>query len=128
MKVIFWALLIGSLIFLVHQKRDGLTFKLREMETIVRRRFGGRIDLNDSFADDIESGLHSQNFDIMSNNTNDQRSGLDEESKNAIRDIMNSENVSFDKARLIFTEQRFGENAIAPDGTPLDPKAVTFSS
>ena len=40
---------------------------------------------------------------------------------------MESENISFDKARLMFTERKFGQNLIAPDGTPMDPKAVTFS-
>lgn len=88
---------------------------------------GGQIALNDSFADDLESGLNSTNFDIISGNTEDTRAGLDDLSKQQIREIMETENISFDKARLMFTKRKFGQNLIAQDGTPMDPKAVTFS-
>lgn len=41
---------------------------------------------------------------------------------------METEHLTFDKARLLYTERKFGQNGIAPDGTPIDPKAVTFGS
>lgn len=94
----------------------------------VRRHFGRDIEINDSFATDLENGLSSANFDILSSNSNDIRAGLDDNAKQQIHNIMISENLSFDKARLVFIERKFGQNFIAPDGMPMDPKAVTFSS
>lgn len=82
--------------------------------------------MNDSFHEDLEAGLSSRNFDIISHNDNDTRSGLDEVSKQEIKQIMENDNLSFDKARLLFMERKFGQNGIAPDGTPMDPKTVTF--
>jgi len=41
---------------------------------------------------------------------------------------MENDNVDFDKARLLYMERKFGQNGIAPDGTPIDPKAFTFDS
>jgi len=40
---------------------------------------------------------------------------------------MKSMKVGFDEARRIYTESRFAKNGIAPDGTPRDPKFVSFS-
>jgi len=127
LKLIFWGLLAVVVVYLVVSRRDGLSYKFQEINTRVRS-LGGSTDLNSSFRDDLESGLHSSNFDIISHNGDDSRAGLDDESKKLIRDIMVSENVSFDKARLIFTERKFGDNDNASDRTPLDTKAVTFSS
>lgn len=93
----------------------------------MRRRAGNPIRLNDSFGDDLEAGFSSRNFDIISQNDDDERSGLDDVSKDEIRQIMEQENLGFDKARLLYMERKFGQNGIAPDGTPMDPKAVTFS-
>lgn len=93
----------------------------------MKRRAGGQISLNDSFTGDVESGLSSRNFDIISQNDDDTRAGLDDTSKAEIKQIMEDENLSFDRARLLYMERKFGQNGIAPDGTPLDPKAVTFS-
>lgn len=93
----------------------------------LKRRVGGQISLNESFADDLERGLNSHNFDILSENSNDTRAGLDDHSKQEIVQIMETENISFDKARLLYMERKFGQNQIAPDGTPMDPKAFTFS-
>lgn len=102
-------------------------YKFKEVYARMRRGLGGSISLNDSFADDLESGLSSRNFDIISQNEEDARLGLDDVSKEEIKRIMETDNVSFDKARLLYTERKFGKNGIAPDGTPMDPKAVTFS-
>ncbi|CCD25793.2 uncharacterized protein NDAI_0G00170 [Naumovozyma dairenensis CBS 421] len=96
------------------------------MYTRFRYRLGGRIELNDSFVDDLEQGFNSRHFDIISNNVDDERSGLDDATKEEIRRIMQAQNISFDKARLLYTERQFNENGIASDGMPLDPKAVTF--
>ncbi|EDO18637.1 hypothetical protein Kpol_1048p68 [Vanderwaltozyma polyspora DSM 70294] len=103
-----------------------IAYNISEIRTKISRRFGGHISLNSSFVEDLEAGLSSRNFDIISQNSKDVRSGLDENTKNEIKKIMDSENLSFDKARLQYTERQFGKNGIAPDGTPMDPKAVTF--
>ena len=39
---------------------------------------------------------------------------------------MQNDSIDFDKARLLYMERKFGQNGIAPDGTPADPKAFTF--
>lgn len=101
-------------------------YRLKESFIKVRRSLGHRIGLNDDFVGDLESGLSSRNFDIISRNASDERHGLDPTAKKAIRQIMERENIGFDKARLLYTERTFGQNNIAPDGTPLDPKAFTF--
>ena len=101
---------------------------MRALRSIIQSRFNRHIRLNDSFADDLENGLHSSNFDIISENSNDVRGGLDDVSKNEIKQIMENDNVDFDKARLLYMERKFGQNGIAPDGTPIDPKAFTFDS
>lgn len=128
LKLIVCGLVAVCVVLLVVKRRDGLQYKLQEINTRMRERMSGNTEVNSHFADDIESGLHSENFDILTHNKDDSREGLDDEAKKMVRDIMVSENVSFDKARLIYTERRFGDNEIAPDGMPLDPKAVTFTS
>ncbi|CAI1872486.1 hypothetical protein SEUBUCD646_0C00610 [Saccharomyces eubayanus] len=114
-KLLFWVVLISL-----------CTNKFRELRSRFQSRFDRHISLNDSFTDDLESGLHSSNFDIISENNNDTRGGLDDISKNEIKQIMENDNISFDKARLLYMERKFGQNGIAPDGTPIDPKAFTF--
>lgn len=103
-----------------------LVYRFRERYFRLRRGLGQRIDLNDDFVDDLEAGLSSRHFDIISRNASDERSGLDQTTKEEIRKIMEEEHMGFDKARLVYTERVFGQNNIAPDGTPLDPKAITF--
>lgn len=105
-----------------------LADKLRELRLKLNSRFNRPIRLNDSFTDDLENGLHSSNFDIISENSNDTRGGLDDISKNEIKKIMENDNLDFDKARLLYMERKFGQNGIAPDGTPIDPKAFTFGN
>ncbi|QLL32107.1 hypothetical protein HG536_0C02760 [Torulaspora globosa] len=123
----FWLLLICGLAFLALWTRQNYAYRLREFFVRIKRRTGGVIRLNDSFSDDLESGLSSRNFDLISQNDNDSRSGLDDSSKAEVKRIMEQENLSFDKARFLYVERKFGQNGIAPDGTPLDPKAVVFN-
>ncbi|CAI4056499.1 hypothetical protein SKDZ_03G0520 [Saccharomyces kudriavzevii ZP591] len=125
LKLLFWILLLSLCIFMVHRKTK-VAAKFRELRLRLQSRFNRRIRLNDSFADDLENGLHSSNFDIISENSNDTRGGLDDTSKNEIKEIMQNDNIDFDKARLLYMERKFGQNGIAPDGTPADPKAFTF--
>ena len=40
---------------------------------------------------------------------------------------MDNSNLTFDQARYQYTQQQLDENGIGKDGTPLDPKTVTFS-
>lgn len=121
---VLFLLLIGVIIY----KRQYIKHKSEELIYIIRSRINaGHIALNESFRDDLENGLTSTNFDILNDNANDQREGLDDEAKEEIKRIMNTENVSFDNARLLYTERKFSANGIGSDGMPLDPKAVTFS-
>ena len=57
----------------------------------------------------------------------DTRGGLDEHGKRQVRKIMRSNRVGFDEARRIYTENNFAKNNIGPDGTPRDPKFISFS-
>lgn len=109
-------------------KRRSISYRIRETLITLKLKLGGHVALNTSFQEDLENGLASRRFDIISQNGDDSRPGLDEASKEQIRLIMSMEGVSFDKARWLYTERQFGEHGIAPDGTPLDPKAITFSS
>jgi hypothetical protein len=84
--------------------------------------------LPDSFTGDIEAGFTSSDFDLASNVVEgDSRSGLDKKAKREIRRIMRKRGVNFDEARRLYTEQRFANNNIGPDGRPRDPKFVSFS-
>ena len=84
--------------------------------------------LPSSFANDIEEGFTSGDFDLAANvGSGDSRSGLDEQGKREVRKIMRSKKVGFDEARRIYTEKRFAKNNIGPDGRPRDPKFVSFS-
>ena len=84
--------------------------------------------LPSSFADDLEAGLTSTQFDLSANIADgDTRAGLDNQAKRQIRKIMNRQRIDFDEARRIYTEQRFANNNIGPDGRPRDPKFVSFS-
>ncbi|ORZ00310.1 hypothetical protein BCR43DRAFT_511322 [Syncephalastrum racemosum] len=80
-----------------------------------------------SFEDDIEDGLSSSQFDLESQNIdqNDHRAGLKD--KEEILKIMKKQKCSFDEARLIRQQRLLKKNNIDPaTGLPLDPKFVTF--
>lgn len=84
--------------------------------------------LPSSFASDVEAGLSSSQFDLAGNIADgDSRAGLDGKAKQEVKKIMKRQNVGFDEARRIYTEQRFARNNIGPDGRPRDPKFVSFS-
>ena len=84
--------------------------------------------LPSSFAEDIEGGLTSEDFDLQQNlRAGDSRSGLDSLGKTEIKKIMKTRQVGFNEARRLYTESRFAKNNIGPDGRPRDPKFVSFS-
>ncbi|KAK9460209.1 uncharacterized protein V1516DRAFT_641048 [Lipomyces oligophaga] len=81
-----------------------------------------------TFQDDLESGLSSDNFSLSSNiGSGDIRSGLEEDSKLEVQNIMHEQNVGFDEARAIYTTRVLERNNIGSDGLPRDPRAVFFS-
>ena len=81
-----------------------------------------------TFAEDAEAGFHSSNFNLAENiEASDSRVGLDDNTKREIHRIMRIRKVGFDEARSLYTQERFGREGIAPDGRPLDRKAVMFS-
>lgn len=70
----------------------------------------------------------SDAFNLHTNvDAGDSRGGLDIQGKKEVLKIMKQESVSFDEARRILMEKRLAMNGIAPDGRPLDPRAVFFS-
>lgn len=70
----------------------------------------------------------SDAFDLSTNvAAGDSRGGLDLQGKKEVLKIMKQESCSFDEARRILMEKRLAMNGIAPDGRPLDPRAVFFS-
>lgn len=84
--------------------------------------------LPSSFADDMEAGLSSANFDLAGNvQSGDARAGLDNAAKAEILRIMKKRRLRFDEARRVYMEQRFSANGIGADGRPRDPKFVSFS-
>lgn len=92
------------------------------------RRVAGFSRVNgDSFLDDFESGFNSDTFSITSNiSSSDPRSGLLVAAKEQIREIMKNQHVSFDEARLQYTQSELSKHNIDTDGLPRDPKLVTF--
>ncbi|SSD58554.1 related to UPF0357 protein YCL012C [Saccharomycodes ludwigii] len=102
---------------------------MKELYTKLKLRINnGSIRLNDAFVDDLENGLSSANFDIISHNSSDNRRGLDEVNKLEIKRLMEEKNISFDEARLLYMNNRMSENSISDNGIPIDPKVVTFKS
>ena len=57
----------------------------------------------------------------------DQRQGLDQVAKREVARIMKRMRVGFDEARRVYMQRRFRDEDIAEDGTPRDPKFVSFS-
>ncbi|WVR09581.1 hypothetical protein IAU60_006651 [Kwoniella sp. DSM 27419] len=83
---------------------------------------------NYSFSDQAAAGITSSNFDLEASNgesSGESRLGLDEAGVEEIRRIMAIEKCTFDQARLIRHNRILAKNGIAPDGTPLDRKAIT---
>lgn len=78
------------------------------------------------FEGDLESGLSSGNFDLSGNLAGDSRKGLDENAKAEIRNIMDTQNVSFDEARLRYFQSSLSNNVVGSDGVPTDRRTVTF--
>ncbi|KAF8625041.1 hypothetical protein AX17_006955 [Amanita inopinata Kibby_2008] len=79
-----------------------------------------------TFSEQANAGMSSNAFDIEANiRDGDSRAGLDEQGVQEVMDIMRSERVKFDQARLIRHNRILARNGIDPSGIPLDAKAVT---
>lgn len=114
--VVFFAALIA-----------GYHFRHRIAEAHDRWRGRRRAELHNSFLDDFEQGLNSDTFSITSNiSTNDPRFGLLVGAKDQIKKIMDEDGVSFDEARLRYTQSELNRNDVDSDGLPRDPRLVTF--
>eukprot|EP00126_Sphaerothecum_destruens_P011366 Sdes_comp20906_c0_seq1m18116 len=96
---------------------------------------GGAVDLEaqnlkpSGFHHDLLRGLQSTNFDIVSENIDkaDARSGLNQEAAVQIGNIMRSQGVNFDRARLIYNQREMKKLGIDPrTGIPRDSRTVTF--
>lgn len=95
------------------------------------------LPLPTSFADQIRSGFTSRYFDLEAHNapasggssgagssTGETREGLDAEGLAQVREIMRSELVDFDRARLLRQERLFARNGVDKWGMPVDAKAI----
>ncbi|KAF2736972.1 hypothetical protein EJ04DRAFT_462128 [Polyplosphaeria fusca] len=81
-----------------------------------------------TFREDVEAGLHSNNFNLAENiEAGDSRSGLDATAKKEVQRIMKRRGVGFDEARRIYMQEAFKKGGIGEDGIPRDPKFVSFS-
>ncbi|CCE62040.1 hypothetical protein TPHA_0B03680 [Tetrapisispora phaffii CBS 4417] len=126
-KQLFWMHIFMLSVIFAYRKREYLSGQLSSLRNRYNRRYIRSEGINSSFSDDIEAGLSSTNFDLESGNVGDQREGLDDIAKEEIKKIMAEKNLSFDAARLAYTEEKFGKNNIAADGMPKDPKTVTLA-
>lgn len=101
--------------------------RVRLFETVERFRNSRRRYLHiGGFAQDLENGFSSRNFDISTNiAAGDQRS-LNEEATQQIRAIMEAENIGFDEARAAYFRDTLDLNNIDENGVPRDPRTVTF--
>ncbi|KAI9741887.1 MAG: hypothetical protein M1834_000276 [Cirrosporium novae-zelandiae] len=117
-SVSFIALIIGTILYLSRSRWLPL---LPVPNTIYQR-------IPNTFFDDVEAGLHSEDFNLAGNITSgDTRAGLDERGKREVQRIMKKKHVGFDEARRLYMEDGFKKNGIAADGLPKDPKFVSFS-
>jgi len=79
-----------------------------------------------SFASQASLGLSSAAFDLEQNiHGGDSRAGLDEAGTQEVLEIMRTEHVNFDEARLRRHNRLLANNGIDSTGMPLDAKAVT---
>ncbi|KAL1668881.1 hypothetical protein GGF50DRAFT_96086 [Schizophyllum commune] len=79
-----------------------------------------------TFNDQVQAGMSSQAFDIEANiRDGDARAGLDEVGTREVMEIMRTERVNFDQARLIRQNRMLAAHGIDPSGMPMDRKAVT---
>lgn len=118
--VIFVIVVVALLLFHFRNKIGEFHDRLR---TRRRMRY---VNLTNGFTEDIENGLTSDTFDVLSSNQDDSREGLLELAKAQIHELMEQESITFDQARLKYTKAKFNQNNIDSNGVPLDPKTVTF--
>lgn len=103
---------------------------IREFLNERHRRLGHHgffsIPIEETFEHDLENGLNSDNFSLEGNLKGDTRKGLLVKAKEEIKNIMVRNSLSFDEARLIYTQRELDKNGIDKDGIPRDPKFVSF--
>ncbi|KAI5854835.1 hypothetical protein BZA05DRAFT_417330 [Tricharina praecox] len=120
--------MLWSYVFVFMAFSTALTTYLHTALYIYRTSWLPMITSSSSFSSDLEAGLHSDTFSLTANiDDEDSRSGLDVAAKREVLAIMKRRGVDFDEARRIAVEQKLARNGIAPDGRPLDPRAVFFS-
>ncbi|CAO1630398.1 unnamed protein product [Sympodiomycopsis kandeliae] len=96
----------------------------------------GYLPLPTSFAEQIRSGFTSRYFDLEAHNSpgssndpdgsrrGETREGLDAVGLAEVREIMRTERLNFDRARLLRQERLFAKNGVDRYGMPLDSKAI----
>lgn len=125
---LFLVFIIIVLVLLFHF-RHKLAEAHDRFRTRLRLRYSRFEEEANGFEDDLENGLSSNTFDIESNiSSGDQREGLLQNAKDEIKRIMEERGITFDEARYQYTQYQLGRNNIGKDGTPLDPKTVTFGN
>lgn len=100
-----------------------LAFHLRQR--ILARWRAGYARLG--FDRDLEDGFSSANFDLNANIAQRDPRALDGAARARIGELMVSESMTFDDARLLYVQREMAANGVAEDGVPTDPKTVTWS-
>lgn len=123
-RPILWLVIIVVIACVLYLKRRELPTALDRLRN--SRLWYNRMEQSSLFEGDLESGLSSGNFDLSGNLAGDSRKGLDENAKAEIRNIMDTQNVSFDEARLRYFQSSLSNNGVGSDGVPTDRRTVTF--
>lgn len=127
-SIVFLVMVLGTVLYLTRSRWQGQFGALSDLPIPGRDFIYSRLPVGASFADDVEAGLSSANFDLGANiGGGDSRAGLDDTAKAEILRIMKKRRLRFDEARRVYLEDRFRANGIGPDGRPRDPKFVSFS-
>eukprot|EP01135_Chromosphaera_perkinsii_P001851 Nk52_evm30s211 gene=Nk52_evmTU30s211 len=90
---------------------------------------GGGGGDREGFMRDLDRGLTSSTFDVHGSNimTGDNRAGLDRDATIQIENIMRSQGIGFDRARLAYSQREMRKMGIDPrTGLSRDPKAFSF--
>lgn len=125
-QLVLFIIVAGILLLLFHFRHKLIAIHDR-YRTRRRLQMGYYDHIPSSFDEDIEDGLSSNTFNLSYNITSgDSRQGLLAFAKEEIKSIMRNKGLTFDEARLEYTQQELSRHNIDKDGLPRDPKLVTF--
>lgn len=130
-KLIFAVVSVVVILIAFHFRKSIKAFYIKHKDSTIQRWTNGhyfRLGNQPSFQEDIQAGFSSSTFDLEANvnDLNDTRAGLSEPAKTSIRLLMSTKGLTFDAARLEYTQQHMNDNDIDSLGVPRDPKLIRF--